>query len=144
MNFENLIFECEKNLLHIERVNNISLEIEPGHLANGPYHVGAAMNNLAYFHRWYEPRTRTIIKGGELRREKDYFSSIKKLAVNSYWAAALTDGKCYLHPIEQQNGGQDLEKLLFGSLILLIFSLGVSQILKMKNQLLIWLYLKSS
>jgi len=93
------------------------------------------MNNLAYFYRWYEPKTRTLKKGGELKREKDYFSSIKQLAINDYWAAALTDGKCYLHPIEEVPGnGHDLEKYLFYKGYIK-FYVGDSHQLKMRNRL---------
>jgi len=70
------------------------------------------MNNLGYFYRWVDPRTRQVIPGGALVAKRDYYASIKQMAINSYWAAILSEGKCYLHPIEPDNTSADKERLI--------------------------------
>ena len=106
-------------------ISSINIEMEPGFIANGPFHVASGntmnkvmkkifkknniqgINNMVWYYRWLEPKKRLVIPGGQLVMKRDYFSSVKDVKLSREWAAVLTDGVCFLHPIEEQGSERD-------------------------------------
>eukprot|EP00357_Protocruzia_adherens_P031508 CAMPEP_0115034576 /NCGR_PEP_ID=MMETSP0216-20121206/40747_1 /TAXON_ID=223996 /ORGANISM="Protocruzia adherens, Strain Boccale" /LENGTH=1399 /DNA_ID=CAMNT_0002413515 /DNA_START=36 /DNA_END=4235 /DNA_ORIENTATION=- len=98
------IIDTMKNNEVVQRIN---LDIEPGMLALGEYHLSVAMNTVVYHYRWKDENGTANYEGGQTVSKRDYFGTVKALSLNSYWTAVMTDNKCLLHPIEATGSDQE-------------------------------------
>ena len=87
-------------------VGKISLDIEPGFLALGKYHCAVGINNNVWYYRWKSDTGQTSKGNAPLVCKREYFTTIKEVALNDRWTAVLSEGKWTLHFIESDmNGG---------------------------------------
>lgn len=78
------------------------------------------MNNIVWYYRWLDPETKTVISGGKLVHKRDYYSSVKDIKLNKDWAAVLTEGSCYLHPIEEMSQDHD-RHILYKFTVIIVY-----------------------
>lgn len=91
----------------------VTIPIEPSFVAVGPYHAAAGLNSQAYF---YVVSSEDGSVQSLSREPKTYMSTIDKLAMNSTYAAVLTDGRLQLHLIESDPDSDldnDRDSILF-------------------------------
>jgi WD repeat-containing protein 19 len=95
-------------------ITNINIESEPTGIVLGPNHLASCNNNNVTFYRWFDAvKGIPYAEGGEIVSRKDYNKTIKTLALNGSWAAALCEGgKCFVHPIEATGKAEGIERYL--------------------------------
>jgi len=93
------IVECSHGA---KTINTIAIESEPSQMALSQFHLALAVNTVVVFHRWKSPSGEVLSRGGPPSK-KDFRATVKKLAINTMWAAALTEGRCQLIAIEEDS-----------------------------------------
>ncbi|KAF3852119.1 hypothetical protein F7725_005474 [Dissostichus mawsoni] len=86
----------------------IEVEVEPTFIALGPYHVAVGMNNRAWFYDLIDHKP-----GFKKLKDIEYLGTIASMCLNSYYAAALFEGKVQLHMVSQQRSGGEKQMKLF-------------------------------
>jgi WD repeat-containing protein 19 len=94
-------------------VNKISLDIEPGFLTLGPKHCAVGINNNIWYYRWRDNMNAMSVGLAPLVCKRDYFGTIKMVAMNELWTAVLSEGRCTLHTIEGELQGTNVEDRRF-------------------------------
>ncbi|XP_064484193.1 WD repeat-containing protein 19-like [Ornithodoros turicata] len=75
----------------------LKVDVEPGFIALGPFHVVVGMNNRAWFYALGAKSTIPL-------QDKEYLGTVKSLKLNGDYSAALFDGKIQLQLIENDQG----------------------------------------
>ncbi|XP_010776359.1 WD repeat-containing protein 19 [Notothenia coriiceps] len=86
----------------------IEVEVEPTFIALGPYHVAVGMNNRAWFYDLIDHKP-----GFKKLKDIEYLGTIASMCLNSYYAAALFEGKVQLHMIEGKDQEEKKQMKLF-------------------------------
>ncbi|XP_076359241.1 WD repeat-containing protein 19-like isoform X2 [Tachypleus tridentatus] len=95
------------NIVEQEIPVSLRVEVEPGFLALGPYHLAVGMNNRAWFYGLGETGPFPV-------RDREYLGSVQNIQLNADYAAALLEGKIQLHVIEGEHGeSEEREARLF-------------------------------
>ncbi|XP_077544266.1 intraflagellar transport protein Oseg6 [Haemaphysalis longicornis] len=79
----------------------VKVDIEPGFIALGPFHLVVGMNNRAWF---YALGDKSMVP----LHDREYLGTVRSMKLNGDYAAALFDGKLQLQLIEMENS--DLEE----------------------------------
>lgn len=77
-----------------------NLEVEPTFLSIGETHLVTGMNNYAYLYKFFE--NGEFYQTFDLVKKGDYFAMIQDAQVSDSHMAVLTENKCYLETLEQE------------------------------------------
>jgi WD repeat-containing protein 19 len=80
-------------------ISRLNLDIEPGFIGIGPYHVVSGMNSYAYIYR-YVTTEGEVMEETFLERRTDYFARILSVKLNKTYIAVLTEVNCYLQTLD--------------------------------------------
>jgi len=92
------VVDCQRDNMIVCKAE---LDIEPSFLSLGPNHFAVGINNSIWYYKWREEGTGNPMPMVQLVCRREYFGTIKQVALNDEWSAVLSDGKCSLHMIEQ-------------------------------------------
>ncbi|XP_002400651.3 WD repeat-containing protein 19 [Ixodes scapularis] len=85
----------------------VKVDIEPGFIALGPFHLVVGMNNRAWFYALGDKSMLPL-------QDKEYLGTVKSMKLNGDYAAALFDGKVQMQLIEtEQSDMEERESKLF-------------------------------
>ncbi|KAG0423766.1 hypothetical protein HPB47_000472 [Ixodes persulcatus] len=85
----------------------VKVDIEPGFIALGPFHLVVGMNNRAWFYALGDKSMLPL-------QDKEYLGTVKSMKLNGDYAAALFDGKIQMQLIEtEQSDMEERESKLF-------------------------------
>ncbi|KAJ8967255.1 hypothetical protein NQ314_002982 [Rhamnusium bicolor] len=85
----------------------ITLEIEPGFMAVGQYHLAAGMNNRVWFYDLTKPQPGADDAPLKLK-ERQYLGAVTSIRLNPEYASVLFEGRLQLHMV--RNGLIDYVK----------------------------------
>lgn len=88
------VVDCGRNNMIVAKAN---LDIEPSFLTLGPYHFAVGINNSIWYYKWRNPGIETKMHIVDLVCKREYFGTIKQVAMNDKWTAVLSEGKVSLH-----------------------------------------------
>lgn len=77
-----------------------NLEIEPTFLNIGASHLVAGANNYVYLYKFFE--NGAFYQNFELVKKGDYFSMVTDAAVSDTHMAVMTENKCYIETLAQE------------------------------------------
>lgn len=77
-----------------------NLEIEPTFLTIGATHLAAGVNNYVHLYKFFE--NGAFYQNFELIKKGDYFSMVSDAAVSDTHVAVMTENKCYIETLTQE------------------------------------------
>jgi WD repeat-containing protein 19 len=80
----------------------IQTDVEPSFVALGPSHLATGMNNRIWFYSCQQQGNTPCVN------EQEYIGSVESVSLNATHACVLIEGRVYLHPIEDHNGGKTI------------------------------------
>ena len=87
-------------------VGKLNLDIEPGFIAVGPFHVISGCNNFAYIYR-YRNNNYEVLEETLLEKKNDYFARIIDIKLNKHCIAVLTDVNLCLQKLGGESEGNE-------------------------------------
>ena len=84
-----------------QAASTITVATEPSFVALGPFCVACGMNNRVWFYSLGQPGGAADgPAAGGLINEREYFGTVKQVALSEAYAAVLVQGKIMLHPYD--------------------------------------------
>lgn len=83
----------------MDELTSHNLDVEPSFLSIGSTHLVSGTNNYAYLYKFFE--NGAFFQNFELIKKGDYFTMIQEALVSDTHLAVLTENKCYIEVLSQ-------------------------------------------